>query len=168
MLDLSKDNGRITIDISYLTPDVDMFQAMIYAVNAQGDLTLRSQKMLFTSDRYGSTIDESFTLSGGTSSCVVIIMLPETTDGTLFIDRLRVAQHLEEGDRYIVPLPTVDTAVNSARISTAGSRQNDRFSYYVTAYASYGGNYVYSPESNGIIVGEDSDEVPEHLSVPAG
>ncbi len=168
VLDLSKDNGRITIDISYLTPDVDMFQAMIYAVNAQGDLTLRSQKMLFTSDRYGSTIDESFTLSGGTSSCVVIIMLPETTDGTLFIDRLRVAQHLEEGDRYIVPLPTVDTAVNSARISTAGSRQNDRFSYYVTAYASYGGNYVYSPESNGIIVGEDSDEVPEHLSVPGG
>lgn len=27
---------------------------------------------------------------------------------------------------------------------------------------------MYSPESNGIIVGEDSDEVPEHLSVPGG
>ncbi|MGM9822577.1 MAG: carboxypeptidase-like regulatory domain-containing protein [Muribaculaceae bacterium] len=166
-LDLSGASGNVDISLRYLAQDVDMFQVSMYQIRPDGSVSLRATKMIYTGEEYDVWKDVSFTLGGGTSSAMLVILLPETTRGTIFLDSLNMSQQLDEGTRYIVPGATLQTEATSIRVETPDAVVGDTRSYSVQAYRIEEDNVIYSTESNSIIVGADSDEVPEELVTPA-
>lgn len=162
-LDLSNNSGEVNIEISYQTPDVDMFQVSLYNVLANGSVSLRSSKMIYSYERFNQTLKEEFTIAGGTTSCMLVVTLPETTKGTIFIDDLKMWQQLPEGTLYNEPLPTQNTTATSAYVSTPHARANDSFSYYVRAYRIVEGNVIFSGNSKSIRVGDESPDEPSEL-----
>ena len=165
-LNLSGNNGVVNCKMRYLAQDVDMFQVNMYQVLANGSVSLRATKLIYTYEDYNVWKDVEFTLGGGTNSCMIVVILPETTKGTVFFDELQFEQTLDEGARYVEPLSNITTPDTSAYVSTPDASEDDSFAYSVMAYRVVGGNYVYSETSNDIIVGNDSDEQPDSLSAP--
>ena len=166
-LNLSGDGGRLTCKMRYLAKDVDMFQVNVYQVLANGNVSLRSTKQIYTQEEYDVWKDLEFSMGGGTVSSMIVIILPETTNGTVFFDSLSFSQMLPEGTRYSEPLATVNAETNHARVETPNSVPEDSYSYSVTAYRRVAdGVILYSDASNEIIVGQDSDTQPESLDAP--
>jgi len=163
VLDLSTNNGEVNVEINYQTPDVDMFQISLYNVLANGSVSLRSSKMIYSYEHYGEALKSEFTLSGGTTSCMVVVTLPETTRGTVFIDDLKIWQQLPEGTLYNEPMDSQVTTETHAYIPTPGMRADDSFSYHVKAYRVVDGNVIYSEASKSIRVGDESPEEPSEL-----
>lgn len=166
-LNLSGDGGRLTCKMRFLAKDVDMFQVNIYQVLADGRVSLRSTKQIYTQEEYDIWKDLEFSMGGGTASSMIVIILPETTNGTVFFDSLSFSQMLPEGTRYSEPMSTINTETNHARVETPNSVPEDSYSYSVTGYRRVAdGVILYSDASNEIIVGQDSDTQPESLGAP--
>ncbi|MCM1096010.1 MAG: carboxypeptidase-like regulatory domain-containing protein, partial [Terasakiella sp.] len=162
-LDLSAADGSINIEMRYRASGVDMFQISMYSVLESGKMSLRSTRMIYPGDKTG-WIDLNTTLGGGTARSIVVIVLPETTSGDIIIDDLHMWQQLPEGTRYTVPMSRITTEADHQRVSTAGCKPDDSFSYSVMAYRQLTpSTMIYSQESNTIVVGNDSDEVPDRL-----
>lgn len=164
-LNLSGAGGTVDVSLRYMARDVDMFQVCMYRVEADGNVSLRATKMVYTGEEFDIWKDSSFTLGGGTANSILVILLPETTGGTLWLDGLEVSQDLPEGSRYTVPGATIITENTWAYVSTAALPYESR-SYSVKAYRIAGDTSIISQESNPITVGADSDEIPESLDVP--
>lgn len=165
-LNLSNEGGKVSVRLRYLAQDVDMFQVSMYQLLPNGNVSLRATKMLYTNEEYNVWKDEEFTLGGGTSSSLIVILLPETTQGTIYLDNLDMWQTPEKGERYSIPGATITATENSARVETPEAGEEDSRSYSVKAYRIVGGSSMVSGESNSIVVGADSDEIPEHLDTP--
>ena len=162
-LDLSNNSGEVNIELTYQTPDVDMFQVSLYNVLANGSVSLRSSKMIYSYERFNQTLKEEFTIAGGTTSCMLVVTLPETTKGTIYIDDLKMWQQLPEGTLYNEPLTTQNTTATSAYVATPQARANDSFSYYVKAYRIVEGDVIFSANSKSIRVGDESPDEPSEL-----
>lgn len=165
-LNLSGNSGNVDVSLRWLAQDVDMFQVSMYEVRPDGKVSLRSTKMVYTGEEFNEWKESEFTIGGGTASSMLVILLPETTQGTVFFDRISMSQTLEEGTRFIIPGATVNATTNTACIATPGLSPDDSRSYSVRAYRIVGDENIISAESNSITVGADSDEVPESLEVP--
>lgn len=165
-LNLSGASGNVNVKLRYLAQDVDMFQVSMYQISPTGSVSLRATKMIYTYEQYNEWLETEFNLGGGTSSSLLVILLPETTKGTIWLDNLEISQTLEEGTRYIVPGATITTENTSAYVATPGTGPDDSRSYSVKAYRIFGTESVVSEESNSIIVGADSDEIPTSLATP--
>lgn len=165
-LNLSHGGGSVDVTLRYLAQDVDMFQVSMYQVHENGSVSLRATKMVYTYEDYNVWKEVEFSLGGGTASSMLVILLPETTRGTVFFDRITMSQTLPEGTRYTVPGATITTSEVQAQVLTPDAGADDSRSYSVKAYQVLGSKVVYSEESNSIMVGADSDELPESLDVP--
>lgn len=165
-LNLSGAKGTVDVRLRWLAQDVDMFQVNLYEVRVDGSVSLRSTKMVYTQEEYNEWKESEFTIGGGTNSCMLVVLLPETTKGTVFFDKMEFSQTLEEGTRFTVPGTTLNVTENSVRVQTPDASADDSRSYSVKAYRVCGGKSVVSPESNSITVGADSDEIPESLATP--
>lgn len=166
-LNLSGCDGVVNVKMRYLAKDVDMFQVNMYQVYVNGSVSLRATKMVYTDEVYDTWKDVEFTIGGGTVSSMIVILLPETTKGTVFFDSLSFDQMLPEGTRYTEPMASVVCESTSSRVLTPGAKESDSFAYSVTAYRTLApGNNIYSDASNEIIVGNSSDEQPEKLDAP--
>lgn len=163
VLDLSTNNGEVNVEINYITPDVDMFQISLYNVLPSGNVALRSSKMIYSYEHYGESLKSEFTIKGGTSSCMIVVTLPETTKGTVFIDDLKMWQQLPEGTLYNEPLDSEVTSATSLHVATPDRRDGDSFSYSVKAYRVVDNKAIYSESSKSIRVGDDSPEEPSEL-----
>lgn len=167
-LNLSGNEGKVNVKMRYLVQDVDMFQVCLYSVLADGRVSLRATKMVYTGEQFNKWKDEEFTISGGTVSSMLVVILPETTKGTLFFDNLQMWQMLDNGVRYTEPMTSVNASTNSARVATPDASENVSYSYSVTAYRQLPtGSYIYSDPSGEIVVGSDSAEEPASLDAPA-
>ncbi|MDE6098113.1 MAG: hypothetical protein K2G24_04435, partial [Muribaculaceae bacterium] len=167
-LNLSGDDGRVSVKMRYLVKDVDMFQVCLYSVLPDGRVSLRSTKMVYTGEENNVWKDEQFTISGGTVSSMLVILLPETTTGTVFFDELSMWQILEAGTRYSEPMAQQLSATNSARVLTPEASDTDSFSYSVTAYRTLpNGANIYSEPSDEIVVGSTTSEQPVSLGTPS-
>lgn len=162
VLDLTANDGEVSIDMRYMAKNVDMFQISLYTQLETGKMSLRSTRMIYP-QKNGDWEDLKTTVSGGTARSVIVIVLPETTEGDLIIDRLKMWQDLPAGTRYTIPMARTIAETNSAYVSTEDCKADDRFSYSVQAYRELNGTTFYSQLSNTIVVGDDSDEVPESL-----
>lgn len=166
-LNLSSANGVVNAKMRYLAQDVDMFQVNMYQVYADGRVALRATKLVYTDEEYNEWKDLEFTLGGGTASSMIVVILPETTSGTVFFDDMTFDQMLDEGTMYSEPMASVTTTATSVRIDTPDAVESDSFAYSVTAYRNLGeGKVIYSDASNEIVVGNNSDEQPESLAAP--
>lgn len=165
-LNLSGASGNVDVRLRYMAQDVDMFQVSMYQVNANGSVSLRATKMVYTYEEYNQWKEAEFTIGGGTASSLLVILLPETTNGTIWLDELEMSQTLAEGTRYIVPGATITTEANSTYVATPGTGPDDSRSYSVKAYRTAAGQNIVSKESNSIVVGADSDEIPQELATP--
>lgn len=166
-LNLSGAGGVINAKMRYLVKDVDMFQVNMYQVYADGRVSLRATKMVYTNEENNVWKDLEFTLGGGTVSSMIVVILPETTRGTVFFDTLSFDQVLDEGTRYSEPLASINSTSCSVRIDTPDAEETDNFAYSVTAYRTLSpGNNIYSDASNEIVVGQNSDVQPTSLDKP--
>ena len=165
-VNLSAEQGKVKVKFRYLAQDVDMFQVTMYQVGADGSFTQRSSNMVYTNLEYNKWKEEEFTLGGGSTSSAIVIHLPYTTSGKIFFDELQISQVPEQGFRYVIPGATVTTSETSARVDTPDVVEGDDRAYTVQAYAIVAGTVLYSPESESIMVGSDSADVPENLAVP--
>lgn len=166
-LNLSGADGVVNVKMRYLAKDVDMFQVNMYQVFVDGTVSLRATKMIYTDEVYNQWKDLEFTIGGGTVSSMIVVILPETTKGTVFFDSLCFDQMLPEGARYTEPMSSVKSLENSAYVATPDAGDNDSFAYSVSAYRTLSpGNTIYSDTSNEIIVGNSTDEQPESLETP--
>lgn len=161
-LDLSANEGVVNVQMKYMAKNVDMFQVSLYTQLESGKMSLRSTRMVYP-QKNGQWEELNTTINGGTSRSVVVIVLPETTYGSIIMDNLKMWQELPEGTRYTVPMQRTLSDTNSAVISTVGCKADDRFSYNVQAYRQLNGTTFYSAESNTIVVGDASDEVPSNI-----
>lgn len=166
-LNLSASEGRVNVKMRYLAQDVDMFQVCLYSVYPDGRVSLRSTKMVYTQEVYDKWIDEEFTISGGTTASMLVILLPETTKGTIFFDNLQMWQILDAGTRYSEPMEQFVANGTSLHVATPDAAENDTFSYSVTAYRTLpSGKNIYSDPSDEIMVGSETSEQPESLDAP--
>lgn len=167
-LNLAGDNGNVSVSMRYQVKDVDMFQVCLYSVLADGRVSLRATKMVYTGDRNYQWQNAEFTIGGGTASSMLVVILPETTQGTVFFDDLRMWQMLEEGTRYTEPMAQIESPTNSARVATPDASENDSFSYSVLAYRTLErGLNIYSQTSDEIVVGSSTSQQPTELATPA-
>lgn len=166
-LNLSGAGGVVNVSMRYLAKDVDMFQVNMYQVLANGSVSLRATKLIYTDEVYDTWRDLEFTIGGGTVSSMIVVILPETTKGTVFFDNLCFDQMLDAGTRYSEPMASIVSETNSARVNTPDAKESDSFAYSVTAYRTLtDGTNIYSESSNEIVVGNESDEQPESLDAP--
>lgn len=165
-LNLSNAGGQVEVDLKWLAQDVDMFQVCMYELKNDGRVSLRSTKMIYTYEDYNKWKESKFTIGGGTAASLLVIILPETTKGTVFFDHIRMSQTLEEGTRYIVPGATVTSTKNSAKVDTPDATANDVHTYTVRAYRYVGDDVLISEESNSLTLGRDNEERPETLAAP--
>lgn len=166
-VDLSSQDGKVSVKLRFYTPDVDMFQVTMFQVSANGNFTQRSFMNVYTENKYNQWVEKEFTLGGGSTSSAIVITLPSTTTGKVFFDSIEMSQVPEKGYRYIIPGESLVVAGTSQQVKTPDAVEDDARAYCVKAYIVADGSIIYSDESESIMVGAQSAEIPSELGVPA-
>lgn len=153
VFDMSGSDGKVDIAMRHYGQDIKDFTVSL--CDAKGNI-INSHEVA----SIASWSDDSFTLEGADGECYILISLPSSQSGVLYLDDLRVSRAVAAGDVITVPVIGKEVAkpyasgatMASAEVRVPSWAENEAYSYSVRArrlhYDSDYVGYAYSkPET---------------------